>query len=151
MQKFFPKFIATGFYSGYSPIIPGTVGSAVAVIIYLGLHYLPWIPYAITLVGLTAIAIWSADITELEFGEKDSGKIVIDEILGYLIAMFLIPFRVKYIIIGFILFRIFDIIKPYPIRWLQNLAGGLGIVADNCVAGIYTNLLIKLALFIKLI
>jgi phosphatidylglycerophosphatase A len=147
----FPKFLATGFYSGYSPFISGTVGTAVAVVIYLGLHYLSWLPYAIMLGGLTAIAIWSANIAEIEFAEKDSGKIVIDEILGYLISMFLIPFRVKYIVIGFILFRIFDIIKPYPIRSLQNLSGGLGIVADDFVAGIYTNLLLQLALFIKLI
>jgi phosphatidylglycerophosphatase A len=151
VRNIIPKFIATGFCSGYSPIISGTAGSAVAVVIYLGLRYLSWVPYAITLAGLTAIAIWSADIAELEFGEKDSGKIVIDEILGYLIAMFLIPFRVKYIIIGFILFRIFDVIKPYPIRSLQNLSGGLGIVADDVVAAIYTNLLLQLAIIIKLI
>lgn len=150
-MKFIPKIIATGFYSGYSPIVSGTVGSAVAVLIYLGLHYLSWWLYALTVCGATAIAIWASDIMEVEFGEKDSGKIVIDEFIGYFITMFLLPFRVKYIIIGFILFRIFDIIKPYPIRSLQNLPGGLGIVADDFVAGIYSNILIQLAILIKII
>jgi phosphatidylglycerophosphatase A len=149
-KTFLPKLLATGCYSGYSPFIPGTVGSAVAVLIYLQLHALPWWQYLITLAGLTALAIWSADIAETEFGEKDCRKIVIDEIDGYLITMFLIPFTVKYIIIGFILFRILDIIKPYPIRSLQGLSGGLGIVADDVLAGIYGNLLIQLGRLFKL-
>ncbi|MDI6782527.1 MAG: phosphatidylglycerophosphatase A [bacterium] len=151
MQNFVPKFIATGFYSGYSPLIPGTVGSAVAIVIYLGLYSLPPWQYFITLAGLTALAIWSSDIAEKLFGEKDCRKIVIDEIVGYLITMFLLPFVVKYIVIGFILFRFFDIIKPYPIRSVQKLSGGVGIVADDFLAGIYGNLLIQLGILFKLI
>lgn len=150
MQKFIPKLLATGFGSGYSPWIPGTAGSLVAVIIYLGLHHLSWWQYAITLLGITALAFWSADIAESQFREKDCRKIVIDEIDGYLFTMFLVPFAVKYIIIGFILFRILDIIKPYPIQVLHKLSGGLGIVADDVGAGIYANLLLQLGIKFKL-
>ncbi|MCX7919763.1 MAG: phosphatidylglycerophosphatase A [bacterium] len=144
MQKVIPIFIATGFCSGYSPVIPGTVGTIVGVIIYLLFRNFTWWQYGITLIACIALAIWSATIAEQQFHQKDCPKIVIDEIIGYLIAMFLNPFRVKYIVISFVIFRIIDIIKPYPGRQSQKLSGGLGIVADDVIAGIYTNVLLQI-------
>lgn len=141
-------FIAQGFYSGKSPFAPGTAGSAVAVLLYLLLKDLSTSWYLFSCFAVTGIAIWTADEAENLLGKKDDGSIVVDEIAGYLIAMIMIPSGWGFIAAAFFLFRLFDVIKPFPLRRLQDLHGGLGIVIDDIGAGVYTNILLHAAAFL---
>jgi len=149
--------IAT-FGVGLLPLAPGTWGSAVGVGIYLILRLLvldqghfPFLAAElITIVCITLAGIWAASQTERLSGRKDPGKVVVDEVAGQLIA--LVPITLVSIlswpvlvIVSFILFRFFDIVKPYPARRLEGLHGGLGIMCDDLVAGLYAGLLILAA------
>ncbi len=130
-------FLAFGFGAGCSPKAPGTMGTLVAVALYLPLSHLS-LPFyaAITLaVALVGIPIcgWSAR----QLGVHDHPGIVWDEIAGYLITMLGVPAGLPWMIAGFVLFRFFDILKPWPIRWLdRRVGGGLGIMLDDVVAGL---------------
>jgi phosphatidylglycerophosphatase A len=132
------KAIATALGAGYSPIAPGTCGTAVAVPLAYALRAAPiWQFVAITLV-ITAIGIWAADRADHAWGTHDSGRIVIDEVAGYLVTMTLVS-RGHWapIVVGFLVFRFFDIVKPPPVRWLdENLPGGWGVVLDDIAAGV---------------
>jgi len=133
----------TGCYLGYSPVVSGTVGSLGGVILYVLLTRLVQIPYyaVITLVAFI-LGIFASSKAEVIFGKKDSGKIVIDEIVGFLVTMFAIPLSWKYVVAGFFLFRLLDVIKPFPIRKLERFEGGFGVMVDDFIAGIYTNLIL---------
>lgn len=145
---------------GYIPLAPGTWGSALAVGFYLFLHR-QWFPVAHTppgayargfvtillliVIAVTIIGTWAASRTERMTGRKDPGKVVVDEVAGQLIALMAVPtgFWVGFpvpVLVAFILFRIFDIVKPYPARRLEAIPGGLGIMADDLVAGLYAYL-----------
>ena len=104
--------------------------------------------FFITLLGITAIGIWSSDEAEKLYEKKDPSYVVIDEVIGLLFTMLFLPFQLKYVLIAFVVFRIMDIIKPYPARQWQELHGGIGIVIDDVVAGIYSGLLILLGSYI---
>ncbi|HSQ77643.1 MAG TPA: phosphatidylglycerophosphatase A [Nitrospirota bacterium] len=132
-------FIAQGAYSGKSPFVPGTAGTVVGVLLYLLLKGLPFVWYLVVCVLVTGIGVWAAGEAEKLLGKKDASSIVIDEIAGYLISMVLVPSGWMYVVAAFFLFRIFDIIKPFPLYRLQDLRGGLGVVLDDVGAGIYTN------------
>ncbi len=146
------ELIATVFFTGYSPFMPGTVGTLAGVIIYvLFSRFFPI--YNIALILLIIISVRVSDYAEKNiFKSKDSSHIVIDEVIGYLISMISFEFSgsvesIKFMVVGFILFRIFDIWKPYPIKQSQKLEGGLGVVIDDLMAGIYTNLLLQFLRF----
>jgi phosphatidylglycerophosphatase A len=100
----------------------------------------------LTLVAFTALGIWAADRAEPIFGEKDSSKIVVDEIAGFMIANFAAAAGLAPLIAAFILFRFFDIIKPYPARRAERLPGGAGVVLDDVVAGLYSLAVVRIAL-----
>jgi phosphatidylglycerophosphatase A len=142
-------FIATGFGSGLIPFGPGTWGSLVGLLIAYGLIS------AFSLV-LAAIGIWSSSRAESIFARKDAGQIVIDEVCGQVISfVFIAPYIVRlgsqwrwWMILGFLLFRAFDIFKPYPINRLQSLTGGVGVMMDDILAGIYAAVLMSLALML---
>jgi phosphatidylglycerophosphatase A len=138
-------FIAQGAFSGKAPIAPGTAGTVIGVLLYLGIKDLPTLSYGLITCLVCIIGIWTAGRAEAFLGKKDHPSIVIDEIAGYLISMFLVPHGWAFIIAGFFLFRIFDIIKPWPVFQLQSLHGGLGIVIDDIGAGVYTNLVLQIA------
>jgi phosphatidylglycerophosphatase A len=140
-------FIAEGAYSGRSPFAPGTAGTLVGILLYLGVNNLSLILYGILCVILCGIGTWAADKAEAILGGKDSPSIVIDEIAGFLIAMFMVPSGWGYIAAGFFLFRVFDVVKPWPLFGLQEVRGGLGIMLDDIGAGIYTNLVLQAAAF----
>jgi phosphatidylglycerophosphatase A len=132
------KAIATALGAGYSPIAPGTCGTVVAVPIAYLTANLPLWQYAIMVTAITAVAIWAADRADRAWGTHDSQRIVIDEVAGYLVTMFPVD-RHGWIplLAGFIAFRFFDIVKPPPVRWLdENLPGGAGVVLDDVGAGI---------------
>ena len=145
--KLFHIIIASSFGSGFSPFAPGTAGALVAVIIWTVLFYV--IPFNILLVVtsllivlFTAAGIWSADKLESEWG-KDPSKVVVDEMVGVWIALLAVPVgNVWYILFAFLLFRFFDIFKPLGIRKMEQLEGGIGVMADDILAGIYSFLLL---------
>lgn len=137
--------LATGCYSGFFPGVPGTAGSLMGVVLFLALAPLLFPLYCITVIAFIFFAAWWAARAALIFQKKDPPQVVIDEIAGYLVAMAGITPSWGYIITGFILFRIMDIVKPYPIRWIdQHLAGGYGIVLDDVLAGVYANIIMQI-------
>ncbi len=135
--------VSTVFCLGYSPIVPGTVGSAGGIAVYWLTAGLPWQWRCVLLAGVLAASVWSAGRAERLFGVKDSRRIVIDEAAGLLVALAAIPRRWDLVIAGFVLFRLFDIVKPFPARRSESLPGGLGVTTDDVVAGIYTNLTLR--------
>ena len=140
--------LATGCLVGYSPLVPGTTGTLVAIPIYFLLSRLSSLYYFGVLLGAIYVGIWASDRAEVLFQSRDCKYIVIDEMVGFLVAMFLVPPTVRNILLGFVLFRAFDIIKPFPIRTLEErVRGGYGVVLDDIIAGIYTNLVIQVLLF----
>jgi phosphatidylglycerophosphatase A len=133
-------FVATGAGSGYAPIASGTVGSGVGLLLYALLARLPITGYVAAVVVTTAVGTWAADRAERIFGRKDDGRITIDEIAGMLLSLVALPVRVDVAVVGFFLFRLFDIVKPPPCRACERMGGGLGVMADDLVAGLYANL-----------
>ena len=144
-------FIATGAYSGYSPVAPGTVGTLAAIPLYLLLSRLSPLIYLAVLLLILPLSFLSAGAAEDIFGQKDSSFIVIDEMVGFLAAMFLVPSGWVYLAVGFLLFRFFDIVKPFPANVAENLGGGFGVVMDDVVAGLYSNISIQLLIFFGLL
>jgi len=143
-MKKFVLFAATGAGVGYLPGMPGTYGSVVGVAVYWGLKNLPLWPYLITVLALIFLAAWVSTIAEALLQKKDAQVIVIDEVIGMLVTLAVVPFSIKAVMIGFVLFRIFDIWKPFPIRLCQDRwPGGWGVVGDDVVAGIYANLILQ--------
>ena len=138
-------FIAFGLGAGLSPKAPGTVGTLVAIPMYLLLAPLSLTHYALFLALFTLFSIYIAGKSAELLGIHDHGGIVIDEICGYLLTMLFIPAEWHWIILGFLLFRFFDILKPWPISTLdRRVSGGLGIVVDDLMAGIYALLSLEL-------
>jgi len=138
-------FLATGFYIGKIPFAPGTFGTILGLPLcfFLAGLELPWAIGCTML--LIVLAVWIANDAEKILQKKDPGCIVIDEIAGMAVTLVGLPFNLTTALIGFIIFRILDISKPFPIRALdKRVAGGVGIVIDDVAAGIFTNLLLRL-------
>ena len=130
-------FAAFGFGSGAAPVAPGTFGTALAVLIYLFLPAMTWPVYVLFLLLSFTLGVWLCGKTASDIGVHDHGGIVWDEFVGYWITMFLAPEGWLWMLIGFVLFRIFDIVKPWPIRWLdKNVSGGFGVMIDDVLAGL---------------
>ncbi len=139
------EFLFTAFYAGYSPVAPGTAGTLVAMAIYVAENIifsgvsqgtLNIINFAIVVAAIYP-SIKITDDAEKFFNSKDPQSVVLDEVIGYWISILFLPFSFTYALLAFILFRIFDIVKPFPARGLQSLNGGLGIMIDDIIAGIY--------------
>ncbi|MBK9241014.1 MAG: phosphatidylglycerophosphatase A [Acidobacteria bacterium] len=129
--------IATVGGVGFFPVAPGTVGSAVGVVIYmLTRGWTPMAQFAV-LAGITIVGIWAASVAEVALKREDPGPVVIDEVAGQLLTLFLTGVAWKGAIVGFLIFRVLDIIKPPPARQFERLHGGLGIMADDLMAGLY--------------
>ncbi len=139
------KFIATVAGFGYSRVAPGTAGTAGAAIIYL-LVKDNFFAYAGVTAALIVLGFMTAGRAEALFGKKDASQIVIDEAAGLFVTLFLIPYSLGIFIVGFLLFRTLDVIKPFPIRRIERLPGSLGIMGDDIAAGILANLLLRLSL-----
>lgn len=137
--------LACGFGSGLAPIAPGTFGTLVGVALYLPLQGLSLPLYlGLTLSGFL-VGIWICGRTARDLGVHDHGGIVWDEIIGYLLCMTLAPPGWLWVLCGFLLFRFFDILKPWPIRWFdQKVPGGFGIMFDDLLAGFYAGLVMLL-------
>jgi phosphatidylglycerophosphatase A len=144
MRRFVILF-ATWWGTGYSPIASGTVGTLAAIPLYLLLVRLPIPYYLLSLIPLFLFSCWVSDRAETIFNEKDSGKIVIDEVVGYLVTMTGIPLSWGSVILGFFLFRFFDIVKVPPANIIdRRMKNGWGVVLDDVVAGLYACLLLHI-------
>jgi phosphatidylglycerophosphatase A len=141
-----PAFaIATGFGSGYSPFAPGTAGSLVGLLLFLPLRNLPFAWQLAACAALFVIGTLAATRVAKRVGIEDPGIVVVDEVVGMWVTLLLVPFSPWTAAAGFLLFRVMDVIKPYPARDLEHLHGGLGIMADDVAAGIYANVALQVA------
>lgn len=130
--------LAVGLGSGMAPRAPGTVGTVAAAVLYLGLRPLPLGAYLAVLLAAFLIGIWVCGRTARDLGVHDHGGIVWDEFVGFWVAMIAAPAGWLWLLLGFVLFRLFDILKPWPIARLDaRVGGGLGIMIDDVVAGLY--------------
>src|SRR6266566_7569487 len=121
-------FVAFGFGAGHAPFAPGTFGTLVAIPVYLLLRETGLVVYALAVVAMFAVGVWLCGVTEKDVGKEDAPGIVWDEIVGYLISMFAAPAGWLWVGAGFVLFRLFDITKPFPIGMLERrVRGGLGV------------------------
>ena len=153
-MKKFSKIISTGFGSGYSPLAPGTAGTLFFLIIYWLLPEINLTTHLITVTALFFIGVYTSTQTEQEMVEKlgkekghDASIIVIDEIVGIYITVLAVPKTFYFMLAAFILFRFFDIVKPFPINKTQNLSRGWGIMIDDVIAGIFANILIHIYIY----
>jgi phosphatidylglycerophosphatase A len=155
---------------GYLPLAPGTWGSLLAVGVYFFAHIAFLNPHIdtpaavtsyvfvtgelVTIFAVTVVGIWAASRTERVLKIKDPGKVVVDEVAGQSIALLAVPLSTEHLwpvwmLVAFILFRFFDIVKPYPARKFESLHGGLGIMADDVVAGVYAAIVVAIAVVIS--
>lgn len=143
----FEKFIGSGFFTGYFPVASGTVGSAAAIVIYL----IPGFEQLIEIIPATLViifyGIYIGTKFEAEYG-KDPAQCTIDEVAGTWISLIALPKSIGIIIATFLLWRILDIIKPPPARNLERLKGGLGIMIDDVISGIYTLIIMHLVVYL---
>jgi phosphatidylglycerophosphatase A len=133
---------ATACGVGYLPLAPGTFGSAVGLLLWWALPASPSVQGA-AIVTLFAVGSWSGTVAERHFRHTDPGQVVIDEVMGMLITLFLIPVGWRGALAGFLLFRVADVIKPYPANRLEALPGGIGVMADDAMAAVYANLALR--------
>ena len=142
-------FLAFGFGSGLAKKAPGTFGTLAAIPVYWLFVQADLFIYSLLTLIVTVTGVWICGIAAEKLGEHDFGGIVWDEIAGFLITMWLVHFTWQTVLAGFILFRFFDILKPWPIKWLdQQVHGGLGIMLDDVLAGIFAGSLLLLFVYL---
>jgi len=141
-------WISTGLGLGYMPFAPGTFGTLWGVLLFYLFRNLSWITFSGLTLASILIAIAASSLAEGELKTHDSSHIVIDEVVGYLVTVLVLPFNAFNAIAAFVLFRFFDILKPFPIRWVdRQVGGGLGVVLDDVVAGLFANLVLRALLW----
>jgi len=139
--------IATVGYLGYVPVAPGTFGSAAGLVVFFAVRTTgSSLVELVVIVALFALGIWSGTVAEHHFGGTDPGPIVLDEVVGMLVTLFLLPVTFQGALVGFVVFRILDVIKPFPSAQFEQLPGGLGVMADDGMAAIYGNLVMRVLL-----
>jgi phosphatidylglycerophosphatase A len=139
--------LATVLGIGYAPVAPGTFGSAAGLVLWAILPSTPAVQGA-TITALFIAGSWSGSAAERHFGRTDPGQVVIDEVMGMLITLFMIPVGWLGATVGFLLFRVADVIKPWPANRLERLHGGVGVMADDAMAAVYANIALRLALVV---
>jgi phosphatidylglycerophosphatase A len=137
-------FIATCGYVGYAPVAPGTFGSVVGLVLFWAVRSSGSTLAEIALIAaIGGLGVWSGSVAERHFHGVDPGHVVVDEVFGMLVTLALVPLSVTGAVVGFLVFRILDIVKPWPARRLERLHGGLGIMADDGMAAVYGNLVMR--------
>ena len=139
--------LSTWFGTGLIPPVPGTMGTLGAIPLLILFSYTGNLFQPLLIIIFVTIAVWAAETRSSLLNQKDPSQVVIDEVAGFLVTFLFLPLTWKNLGLAFILFRLFDIIKPFPIRRLEELKGGLGIVMDDLLAGVYANLCLRLILF----
>jgi phosphatidylglycerophosphatase A len=140
--------IATGLGTGYSPIAPGTFGSALGVALFWSAHRLPSWALAAAAVVIALVGVAAGDRLAKRMGLEDPGRVVVDEVAGMWVSLLFLPWSWKVAVIAFLAFRVMGIVKPWPARQLEDLHGGWGIMADDLMAGVYANLLVRVVLMV---
>jgi phosphatidylglycerophosphatase A len=144
MPKKLIEVLATGFYLGRLPKAPGTFGTLLGIPLAIGLFYLGAYGYMFATISVIVGSILIAHLHEQTLGTHDSSEIVIDEVAGFLVTMTWLPLTWQSFVVGFVLFRILDATKPFPINLIdEKIKGGLGVVADDIVAGVIANILLQ--------
>ena len=144
-MKFVALAVATSMGVGYVPFAPGTFGSLAGLLLWALLPAAP-VPQLAAIVVLFVAGSWSASVAERHFGATDPGYVVVDEVMGMLITVWMNPVGGVGATIGFLCFRALDVIKPYPANRLENLHGGVGVMADDAMAAVYANLALRACL-----
>lgn len=139
-------FLSSFGYTGYAPFAPGTAGSVAGLVVYAAVRWwrIPPAGEAALIAVLFGIGAWAATVAERHFALEDPGPVVIDEVVGMLVTLAFTSVGWSGAFAGFVYFRLFDILKPYPANRLERLGGGLGIMADDVMAGAYANLALQL-------
>jgi phosphatidylglycerophosphatase A len=138
-------FLATGAGVGYIPFAPGTFGSALGLVLWAVIRGSVQ-AQAVAILVLLVAGSWSGTLAEHHFGRRDPGPVVIDEIMGMMVTLFMNPVGWIGAVAGFLLFRLSDIVKPYPANRLEALPGGVGVMADDLMAAVYANLALRAVL-----
>jgi phosphatidylglycerophosphatase A len=142
-------FVSTFGYIGYAPVAPGTFGSAAGLALFYAVRSTGSTAVEIgTIATLFAVGIWAGTVAEHHFGGVDPGPIVLDEVVGMLITLCLLPVNGTGAIVGFVIFRVLDVVKPFPSARFEKLPGGLGVMADDGMAAIYGNLAMHAAIWL---
>ncbi len=138
--------IATAGYCGYVPVAPGTAGSVAGLLVFVLVRMAGggWIEAAAIVVSFAA-GTWAAGVAEHHFGRPDPGPVVVDEVMGMLVTLAFLPVSVTGALAGFLVFRVADIVKPWPARRFEQLPGGLGVMADDAMAAVYAHLVVRVA------
>ncbi|MBI4707024.1 MAG: phosphatidylglycerophosphatase A [Candidatus Omnitrophica bacterium] len=145
IRDFIAKFFASCFGIGYLPLIPGTFGSIAGLfLVYLVRNNTA--AYIVAMIVVVVLGFLLSGPAERAVGKKDARCIVIDEVSGIMVSFLFIPFEIKFVVFGFFVFRLMDTLKPYPAGKLQCLKGSTGIMLDDLIAGIYTNLVLQVVL-----
>jgi phosphatidylglycerophosphatase A len=144
------NLLATFFGVGYFPVAPGTLASLIVALLYkAGLYQLPWPTYLCVGLGIYILGVWSSTIYAARRKKEDPRTVVIDEVMGQWIALFLLPPSWGLVLMSFFLFRIFDILKPFFIRKAETFNAGWGIMLDDILAGIYASIILNLYLLVR--
>jgi phosphatidylglycerophosphatase A len=146
MKDRLATLVATGLGSGYAPFAPGTAGSLLGLALFWALHHLPLAGQAAATVLVFAVGVAAAAHVARRLGVEDPGLVVADEVVGMWVSLLGLPLTGVTAVAGFVLFRVFDVFKPYPARDLERLPGGWGIMCDDVMAGVYANLLLRAGL-----
>jgi phosphatidylglycerophosphatase A len=137
-------FIATCAGVGYAPVAPGTFGSALGLVVFYAVRATGSVSVELaTIVIVFAVGVWSATVAERHLGGVDPGPVVVDEVAGMLITLALLPVNVTGAVVGFLIFRVLDVVKPWPASRFERLPGGLGIMADDGMAAVYGHLIMR--------
>ncbi len=150
-MKKFALFLASTFYSGFFPIAPGTVGALIAAVV---LWFLPQVSTPVMIVVIIVCffsGVWAAGVAEQDWG-TDPGRVNWDEVAGMLMTLLFLPKHWLIYVAGFLVFRFFDVVKPFPVNRMEKLPGGWGIMADDIAAGLYSNIVLQIVfrLIVKL-
>ncbi len=144
----FARLLATGFGSGYAPVAPGTAGSAVGLLLFWPLASLPGPGQIVACAAVFVLGAYASTRLARELGQKDPGRAVVDEIVGMWVTLAGLPFGPVTALLGFVLFRVMDVVKPWPARALERLPDGWGIMADDVAAGVYAHLMLRVTLLV---
>jgi phosphatidylglycerophosphatase A len=146
VSDFLVKATGSVFFVGYLPLVPGTFGSILGAVLFYLLQGLSGLTYFLFILGITVLGLATCGRMEKLLNKKDPGCIVIDEVAGMLLALSFMPCDFKIIFLAFLIFRILDTLKPYPAARLQDLPGAVGVMGDDLIAGIYTNIVLQIIL-----
>ena len=140
--------VASGLGAGYAPVAPGTFGSAVGLLLFWPVHALPSWALAVGTAVLALGGVAAGGRLASRMKVEDPGRVVIDEVAGMWVTLLFLPFDWRTALVGFVAFRIMDVVKPWPARQMEDLPGGWGIMADDLMAGVYANLLTRVVLLV---